>query len=143
MIYKKSDDKLVPKYTKHFERLFSINTSLSMSYTQQLLPYLETKLSPSELQRFLATDGIILEEYSFEFLLSVHNDSWVLSLLGEDRVFFSKEDVYEYFDYEFARLFLSDIDYFIYGKDGLLTEQGKNSALIVLSQTQQEYLALT
>ena len=113
-----------------------------MSYIQPLSSMLEKKLSTATLMRFLATDGLLLESYSGEFLLAVYEDSWVLSLLGNDTSFYSKNEVQIHFDNEYARLFNKPTESYIYGNSGFLVRADSNSALIALAQVRQEHLSL-
>ncbi len=113
-----------------------------MSNIQTISSMLETHLSTANLKRFLATDGLILDSYVGEFLLAIYEDSWELSLLGTDATFYSKEEVYTYFDRTFSKLFEPMAEFYVYGNAGLLIEMCRNSALVILTQTQQEYLSL-
>jgi len=104
---------------------------------------LKLKLSTGAFERYLATDHIILQEYTGEFMLGIYKDrDWKLSYLGDDTHFCNIDDVYTYFDLQYGRLFEPPAIKYLYGNGGLVIKQDHNSALITLKQTEDRYAAL-
>jgi len=103
---------------------------------------LKYELSTDAFMRFLATDQIILQDYSGEFLLGIYqNRDWKLSYLGADTNFYSLDEIYTYFDKEHSKLFKPPATKYYYGNSGIILRLTEDSAYSILKQTQEDWVS--
>lgn len=113
-----------------------------MSYIQQVSELLTPLLLPSAIQDFVATDGVVLEDYDGEFLLRIRENSCYLSVMGNDIPFENEDGIQEYFCREQLALFDEATSEYIYGIGYTVRLVDRNSAIIMLAQARDEYLYL-